>query len=676
MKKKQVTKRMAAVLLAAVMAFSTVGEGETLMAAEPITENTEAVENEDAVTETMEKEESETTEAGNLENTDSEETEVTELTESTELTENTEEDSLKMSAADGTVISFGDLVQENIQLNDIHYYKLVTDETDSFYDLKVSSKIDGWLNLNIYSDSLEMEEVKACEYWNGGTDTIKLGKLEKNHTYFIKVSTGTGSASSGNGTYILCANQITDDVQDSVEGAQAISLDTTTNGKLEDVSDVDVFKFTTDNTDSFYEFKITELLDDKAGIMHFAVYEDPLFIEYVQYDENMDTVDANGCVYGNDTYKSATLNFAKLKKNHTYYVKVFNAENDGMRYQVRISKVADDVADTVDGAVQLSSGAMQKGMLENPCDVDWFSFTTDNTDSFYTLSITSEGDKGLFWYVYSDKDTFEYAKFYQSGEERDANGYTSGNDTYRTANLNLKKLEKNHTYYVKIDSMQTDVIYHMTLTKKADDVGDTVASAKSLKLNEKKSYGMQNEEDIDCFKFTTTSYTDYNVNFSNVDCEERVGIRIYSGKDCLSNQLVFEKDCAKKSSLSATDKAVKLKAGKTYYVIISGSSVGKYNLGIDAAAPESAKAKSASKKVTITWKKVTKATGYEVYRATSRNGKYKKIATIKKNSTVKYTDSKGLKKGKTYYYKVRAYKKSGSKTYYSAYSAVKSVKVK
>ena len=134
MKKKQLTKRMAAVLLAAVMAFSTVGEGETLMAAEPITENTEAVENEDAVTETMEKEESETTEAGNLENTDSEETEVTELTESTELKENTEEDSLKMSAADGTVISFGDLVQENIQLNDIHYYKLVTDETDSFYD--------------------------------------------------------------------------------------------------------------------------------------------------------------------------------------------------------------------------------------------------------------------------------------------------------------------------------------------------------------------------------------------------------------------------------------------------------------------------------------------------------------------------------------------------------------
>ena len=104
MKKKQLTKRMAAVLLAAVMAFSTVGEGETLMAAEPITVNTEAVENESAVTETMEAE--------------GENTESAELTESTELTETTEEDSLKMSAVDGTEISFGNLIQKNIQLND------------------------------------------------------------------------------------------------------------------------------------------------------------------------------------------------------------------------------------------------------------------------------------------------------------------------------------------------------------------------------------------------------------------------------------------------------------------------------------------------------------------------------------------------------------------------------
>ena len=36
-----------------------------------------------------------------------------------------------------------------------------------------------------------------------------------------------------------------------------------------------------------------------------------------------------------------------------------------------------------------------------------------------------------------------------------------------------------------------------------------------------------------------------------------------------------------------------------------------------------------AKTATITWKKVNKATGYKIYRATSKNGKYKRIKTIK-----------------------------------------------
>ena len=61
--------------------------------------------------------------------------------------------------------------------------------------------------------------------------------------------------------------------------------------------------------------------------------------------------------------------------------------------------------------------------------------------------------------------------------------------------------------------------------------------------------------------------------------------------------------------------------------------------------------------------------------ATSKSGTYSKVATIKKGATVKYT-KKSLKKGKTYYFKVRAYKQIGSVYAYSTYSAVQSVKVK
>ena len=71
-----------------------------------------------------------------------------------------------------------------------------------------------------------------------------------------------------------------------------------------------------------------------------------------------------------------------------------------------------------------------------------------------------------------------------------------------------------------------------------------------------------------------------------------------------------------------------------------------------------------SKQLKISWKKVAGATGYQIYRSTTgKDGSYKKIATLKSKAT-SYTD-KVLKSSKTYYYKVRSYKKSGKKTRYS-----------
>lgn len=88
------------------------------------------------------------------------------------------------------------------------------------------------------------------------------------------------------------------------------------------------------------------------------------------------------------------------------------------------------------------------------------------------------------------------------------------------------------------------------------------------------------------------------------------------------------------------------------------------------------KAKNTAKKTaTVSWKKVKGASGYVVYRATKKNGKYKSVKKISKGSTVKYVNKK-LTKKKTYYYKVRAFKKSGKKVVYGAYSNKVSVKIK
>ena len=67
-------------------------------------------------------------------------------------------------------------------------------------------------------------------------------------------------------------------------------------------------------------------------------------------------------------------------------------------------------------------------------------------------------------------------------------------------------------------------------------------------------------------------------------------------------------------------------------------------------------------------------TGYTVYYSTSKDSGFKKYANFKADTT--RCDITGLTSGKTYYFKVRTYIKTDSGYVYSAWSAVKSVKVK
>lgn len=121
-------------------------------------------------------------------------------------------------------------------------------------------------------------------------------------------------------------------------------------------------------------------------------------------------------------------------------------------------------------------------------------------------------------------------------------------------------------------------------------------------------------------------------------------------------------------------------AGKTaYYKIVAtkGTVSSSYSQTVSVyklKAPAKVKAKANKRNVTITYGKVTKANGYEIFRSTKKKGKFKKVATIKKAKTTKKA-FKNMKKG-TYYFKVRAYKTSGKKKIYTGYSKTVSVKVR
>lgn len=80
-------------------------------------------------------------------------------------------------------------------------------------------------------------------------------------------------------------------------------------------------------------------------------------------------------------------------------------------------------------------------------------------------------------------------------------------------------------------------------------------------------------------------------------------------------------------------------------------------------------------KVTLTWSKVAKASGYEIYYSTKKKGIYTKLKTVSKSSARRYVDS-GLASGEKYYYTIRAYRTVNGVKTYSSYNTIKSATVK
>lgn len=129
--------------------------------------------------------------------------------------------------------------------------------------------------------------------------------------------------------------------------------------------------------------------------------------------------------------------------------------------------------------------------------------------------------------------------------------------------------------------------------------------------------------------------------------------------------IVYYSTNGKKWSSTKTKKTSvtlkKLSANKKYYFKVQavkgslkGDESAKLTASTAVAAVTSLKAKTKkATSITLSWKKVTGATGYEVYKQEGK--KWKKIGTIKKSKTTTYTVKK-LKKNTSYKFKVRAVK--------------------
>ena len=208
--------------------------------------------------------------------------------------------------------------------------------------------------------------------------------------------------------------------------------------------------------------------------------------------------------------------------------------------------------------------------------------------------------------------------------------------------------------------------------------------------NSKWAFASHNKNTIKAPSLTAAERTAYNtiqIKWSKVG--NVAGYRIYRSKGN-ANDFKLLKTVQGDSTLTYKDTTCL--TGSTYYYRVraytpafNAEASSEYTLFSNASNYKYAKATLAKptiksltagkRKATVKWSRITGASGYKIYRSLKKSSGYTAVKTITKGSTVSYTNYY-LKKGKRYYYKIRAYRTVSGKKVFSSYSAVKSVLVK
>lgn len=242
-----------------------------------------------------------------------------------------------------------------------------------------------------------------------------------------------------------------------------------------------------------------------------------------------------------------------------------------------------------------------------------------------------------------------------------------------TANLN------GGDYYMCVQT-NGDISFTATLssleesfTETQDANNDMYSNASPISLKQRYKGALTHNEDVDYYTFEIPATGTVNYNMVN-GAGDTIKMVIY---DSSLNS------CYTQNIRSGERGTVPIPLAEgTYYLALAkydDDSVGSYNFALDfiVKVPDTPRIKNAKnvskRKLSVSWNAVDGAEGYEVQYATKSNFKsgVKKadVTGTKKTFT-------GLKKGKTYYVRVRSYVVVDGTYKYSKWSTKKAVKIK
>ena len=260
----------------------------------------------------------------------------------------------------------------------------------------------------------------------------------------------------------------------------------------------------------------------------------------------------------------------------------------------------------------------------------------------------SQGRPTLKWNAVTGAAKYEvYRSYSENGT------YTKYSTTTGTSYTNTGYIENGNTYYYKVRALDANgtagawssvvsVTYKQTLPAPTVTGGNDAQGRPTLKWNAvtgaaKYEVYRARSKDGDYIKYSTVTGTSY----TNTSYIEDGNTYYY-----------------------------KVRALKSDGTAGAWSSIVAVTYKQTLSAPTVTGGNDSQGRPTLTWKAVTGAAKYEVYRARSRSGEYIKYSTVTGTS---YTNTSYIENGNTYYYKVRALDANGTA---GAWSSIVSVTYK
>lgn len=305
---------------------------------------------------------------------------------------------------------------------------------------------------------------------------------------------------------------------------------------------------------------------------------------------------------------------------------------------------------------QYSSAGKVSGYSGN-LDLDfWYKDTSAKTEDL-TMTANASGAVSLEW---SEADDAHMYRLYRFDPEQ--NKYVAIQSTADTSYTDTD-LTPGETYQYKVRCYWTiggtnyygtysDVLEATTLPAKVETITADSCTATTITLSWDEIYG-------------ATGYRIYQYNPDSAKFEKLTDV----SADMTSFKVA--------GLASAKEQQFKVRAYKT----LGGTNYWGTNSSAFAAVTKPAKVKNtvvetaSSTSVDISWDKVSRATGYQIYRLDPETGSYTKLATIKNNKTFAYTDT-ALTSTTEYTYKVRAYLTYDGSNYYGGFGDVTSATTK